>query len=141
MEIRSKKISLKVDVSMAEETLSELMAYRNNRGFPTLDDAISEILASKLGKSSSPMWTDSEILAVHEGGRAILKALCRKAMSPAEIAQEAGMGEGELRAHLAHLSRRYKKLKKEPLHEWNENIEKYEISSKYLDMLSRLLSS
>lgn len=140
MESKPKKISIRVEVSMTEETLSALMTYRDKRGFPGLDEAISELLASNLGQSSSPMWTDSEVLAIHEGGKRILKALCSKAMSPAEIVQETGMREGELRAHLAHLSRRYKKLMKEPLHIWNESIEKYEINPKYLVMLSRLLA-
>jgi hypothetical protein len=140
METKPKKISLKVEVSMTEETLSALMTYRDSRGFPSLDEAISELVASKLGKSSSPIWTDSEILAIPEGGRTVLKILCKKAMSPAEIVQEAGVGEGELRAYLAHLSRRYKKLKKEPLHIWNESIGKYEANPKYIDMLSRLLT-
>jgi hypothetical protein len=139
METKPKKINVKVEVSMTEETLNALMTFRNSRGFPSLDETVSELIASKLGKSSTPMWTDSEILAIHEGGKAILKVLCGKAMSPAEIAQETGMGKGELRAHLAHLSRRYKKFTKEPLHVWNENIEKYEANPKYIEMLSRLL--
>lgn len=140
METRPKKINVKVEVSMTEETLTDLVAYRNTRGFPNLDEAISELVASKLGKSSSPMWTDSEILTIPEGGRTVLKVLCRKAMSPSEIAQEAGMDEGKLRAYLAHLSRRYKKLQKEPLHVWNESIEKYEANPRYIDMLSKLLT-
>lgn len=140
METKPKKIIVKVEVSMTEETLGALITYRDSRGFPSLDETISELVARKLGKSSSPMWTDLEILAIPEGGRTVLKVLCKKAMSPSEIAQEASIGEGKLRAYLAHLSRRYKKLQKEPLNIWNQSIEKYEVNPKYIDMLSRLLT-
>jgi hypothetical protein len=140
MENKLKKMIAKVELSMTEETLHDLMAYRDRRGFPSIDEAVSEIIASKLGKTSSPMWTDSEILAIPEGSRAVLGALCKKSMDPAEITQETGISEGKLRAFLAHLSRRYKKFQKEPLHIWNESIQKYEVNPKYIDMLSKLLT-
>lgn len=140
MQTSPKKMIAKVELHMTEETLNDLMAYRNSRGFLSIDEAISEIVASKLGKTSSPMWTDSEVLAIPDGGRTVLGALCKKAMSPAEITQETGIDEFKLRAYLAHLSRRYKKLQKDPLNVWNESIEKYEVNPKYIAMLSRLLT-
>ena len=139
MEMNRKKISLSLNISVTEETLNALMEYRNGRNLPSLDDAASALLADKLGKSPSPMWTDSEILSLHEEGKKILAALCKKPMSPAEIAQEIGIEAGALRAYLAHLTRRYNKLEKEHLHLWNENIEKYEIHPRYSDMIARLL--
>lgn len=139
MELNRKKISLSLNISVTEETLNALLEYRNRRKLPSLDDAASALLADKLGKSPSPMWTDSEILSIHEGGKTILVALYKKSLSPAEIAQETGIEAGVLRAYLAHLTRRYNKLKKEHLHLWNDNIEKYEINPRYSDMIARLL--
>lgn len=139
MEVEHRKVNLKLNISITEETLNALVDYRNRRGLPSLDDAASTLLADNLGKSSSPMWTDSEILALGEGGKKILAALCKSALSPREIAQETGINSGALKAHLAHLTRRYKKLKKEYLHRWNENIDKYEIDPRYSKTISRLL--
>jgi hypothetical protein len=140
METKPKKIIAKVELSMTEETLNDLMAYRKTRGFPSIDEAISAMIADNLGNTSSPMWNDSEVLAIPEGSRTVLGTLCKKAMAPAEIVQETGISDGKLRAYLAHLSRRYTKLQKEPLHLWNESIGKYEVNPKYIDMLSRLLT-
>ena len=139
MGMNRKKVNLELTLSITEETLNALMNYRNQRNLPSLDDAASALLADKLGKTSSPLWTDSEILGFHDGGKKILAALCKEPMSPKEISRETGIMGDALRAHLAHLTRRYKKLKKEYLHLRNENIGKYEVNPKYLETISRLL--
>ena len=139
MGMNRKKVNLELTISITEETLDALMDYRNHRDLPSLDDAASALLADKLGKSLSPLWTDSEILGLHDGGKRVLAALCKEPMSPKEISQETGIAGDALRAHLAHLTRRYNKLKKEHLHIWNEDIEKYEVNPRYLETISRLL--
>jgi hypothetical protein len=83
---------------------------------------------------------DRALMARAHGGRKILRALGKKPMPPSEISSSLGTSDGELRAYLAHLTRRYMKLKKEALHQWNENIQKYEINPKYSRMIQRLLS-
>jgi hypothetical protein len=135
-----KKVKINVTVSLTEETLEVLFNYRKTRGFPSFDEAISTIISDSLGSSSTPMWTDTEIISMPDAERQIIKTIfVNGSMSFNEIANKTGINDDSLRGHMAQITRRYRSLKKEPLIKFNETTGKYEPESRYREMILRLL--
>ena len=138
--VEPKKVKIEAVVSLTEQILDSLVAYRNTRGFLSLDEAISAIVTDHLGTSSTPLWKDAEILNMPEAEKQIIKAVFQSgSMTPSEIVNKTGISDTSLRGHLAQVTRRYRRLKKEPLIKFNKATGKYEPDPRYREMILRLL--
>lgn len=128
-----------VDIPMTQELHDALVDQMKARGLSP-GKTIAVLLAEVLGKPSGPAWTTTEIAALRDGPKKILKVLAHTpgGLAPNELAADAGT-KNSTKAYLAHLTMRYKHGK-EPLHQWDEATNKYLINPKYREDVLAALS-